>query len=116
MKKEDKGQRSTKSKASANPFSKDVDDPQPPLETLAHQNADEIHRTMRETLSKQLHDLMNYLWPAAARIEVATSDKSCSGQFRETLEQIGRCIEEAMTIATQASELVDTPPNERTAS
>lgn len=71
-----------------------------------------LDRTVREALSKQLHELMNSLWPAAARIELAISEETCPQAFRETLEQIGRCVHEAMTIAALASDLVDLPASE----
>lgn len=63
----------------------------------------------RAALSIQLHELLNSLWPAAVRIELAMSEEFCPATFRETLEQLGCCIEEAMTIAAQASTLLNSP-------
>ncbi|MBC7819264.1 MAG: hypothetical protein IAG10_20450 [Planctomycetaceae bacterium] len=68
---------------------------------------------LREALSKHLHDLLNSLWPAAVQIELSISEETCPPKFRETLVELGRCVEEAMTIASQASVLVDSPTSER---
>jgi hypothetical protein len=76
----------------------------------------DVHESTREALSQHLHELLNSLWPAAVQIELAISEETCPPEFRETLEQIGRYVDEAMTIASQASELVDRPKIERVSS
>jgi hypothetical protein len=71
---------------------------------------------LRAAVSKHLHDLLNSLWPAAVQIELSMSEATCPPKFRKRFEELGRCVEEAMTIASQASELVGSPTGERATS
>lgn len=70
----------------------------------------------REALARHLHDLLNALWPAAARIELSLSEAGCPPKHRETLEELARCVREAMSIAAAASVLVGSPAKEHTKS
>ncbi len=69
---------------------------------------------MSTELARHLHDLMNALWPAAASIEWSISEGTCPPKFHETLVEIGSCVNEAMTIAAQASALLGPPKRGRT--
>jgi hypothetical protein len=79
----------------------------------AREDDTEVGDELREEVCKRLHELLNTLWPAAARVELAVSDETCPPKFRETLKKIGRSLEEAMTIAAQASELVEPSISQR---
>jgi CheY-like chemotaxis protein len=56
-------------------------------------------------LSRHLHDLKNLLWPATVQAECAKAD-SAPAELSQLLERIGRDVKQALTIATQMSELV----------
>ena len=64
---------------------------------------------MRAALAKHLHDLLNSLWPASVRIELSITEETCPPMFRETLVELRRCVEEAMSIASQADALLHSP-------
>lgn len=87
--------------------------PQPQSGRHALDPAAALESSVREKLSRHLHDLLNSLWPAAARIEMTIADKSCPQKFRETLELLRSSIEEAMAISAQASSLIDLPGSDR---
>lgn len=57
-------------------------------------------------LANLVHDLQNVLWPAAVQAEVAAEDVPRMPPSRETLEQIGRSVRDAMEIVAQLDVLV----------
>ena len=106
MKKSPKSSSKKTSQVTVDSTQRQVD---PPMLSSGPLNADkgvELDNDAGTLLSKQLHDLMNHLWAVSARIELAMIDDSCPPEFRKTLAQLGCCAEEAMTIASQARELV----------
>ena len=94
----------------------DISLPQPAERQVCREDRAESEIVLRNALSRHLHDLLNALWPVSVRIELSISDETCPPQFRGTLEELGRCVEEAMTIASQASMLVGPPTDTRLSS
>ena len=100
--------RAPRSTVSVEPISKAADSSLAQPKTNARRQVAEMHKD----LSKNLHELLNSLWSAAVRIELAISEKTCPPKFRKTLKQLERCVEESMSIAARVSERVDLPTNE----
>ena len=113
MKKSLKRSRPTQSKVTADSISNGVDSRLRSSDQRTRDESSELDGGVCKTLSRHLHDLLNSLWPVAARIELSISDETCPPKFRETLEEFRHGVEEAMTIASQASATVDSPTNER---
>jgi hypothetical protein len=109
MKKGPSQRRPTRAKATVDLRSKGDDPRRPRSDQPAADVVVGIDSSVREQLSKHLHELLNSLWPAAARIELTIGDETCPRKFRETLELLRCSIEEAMTISARASALVDLP-------
>lgn len=107
--------RQISSKTSHGQHSSEMDSP-PRRLTRRRTAIPAAERALREALSLQLHDLLNALWPAAARIEVSISCNTYPRTFLKTLAELGLCVNEAMTIASEASALVDMPPSPRPSS
>ena len=114
MKKSSKQSNAEPSEGSIKPIRVEVD-PRPLTEgPIGPGKIHEFENHVRAALSKHLHDLLNSLWPVAARIELAIIEKKCPPEFHELLLQLGNAVEEAMTIASKASSLVDSRSGERT--
>ena len=109
MKKRKAGSTAKRANGSLDQISDDVIPHLRPHARCTSDSLRELDVDIREALSKELHDLLNSLWPAAVWIELAMSEESCPPKFIETLKRLKPCIEEAMTIALRAGELIDSP-------